>query len=132
MTELDRLMLDVATNGTIDPADAISEAAKILDRYLILFFDFQHQEEDLAGPAAGESTVERQLQTKVEDLDFSVRTMNCLRREGISMVGELVARSENDLMTIRNFGRKSLQEVKDKLASMSLRLAGEEEAEAGE
>ena len=132
MTELDRLVLDVATNGTIDPADAISEAAKILDRYLILFFDFQHQEEDLAGPAAGESTVERQLQTKVEDLDFSVRTMNCLRREGIATVGELVARTEEDLMAIRNCGRKSLQEVKDKLASMSLRLAGEEEAEAGE
>jgi len=132
MTELDRLVLDVTTNGTIDPADAISEAAKILDRYLILFFDFQHQEEDLAGPAAGESTVERQLQTKVEDLDFSVRTMNCLRREGISAVGELVARAEDDLMAIRNFGRKSLQEVKDKLATMSLKLAGEEEAEAGE
>ena len=132
MTELDRLVLDVTTNGTIDPADAISEAAKILDRYLILFFDFQHQEEDLAGPAAGESTVERQLQTKVEDLDFSVRTMNCLRREGISAVGELVARTEDDLMAIRNFGRKSLQEVKDKLATMSLKLAGEEEAEPGE
>ena len=132
MTELDRLVLDVTTNGTIDPADAISEAAKILDRYLILFFDFQHQEEELAGPAAGESTVERQLQTKVEDLDFSVRTMNCLRREGIGSVGELVARTEDDLMAIRNFGRKSLQEVKDKLATMSLKLAGEEEAEPGE
>ena len=132
MTELDRLVLDVTTNGTIDPADAISEAAKILDRYLILFFDFQHQEEELAGPAAGESTVERQLQTKVEDLDFSVRTMNCLRREGIGSVGELVARAEDDLMAIRNFGRKSLQEVKDKLATMSLKLAGEEEAEPGE
>ena len=76
--------------------------------------------------------MERQLQTKVEDLDFSVRTMNCLRREGIGSVGELVARAEDDLMAIRNFGRKSLQEVKDKLATMSLKLAGEEEAEPGE
>lgn len=131
MTELDRLILEVTTNGTIDPADAISDAAKVLDRYLILFFDFQHQEEELAGVPEGESTLARQLQTRIEDLDFSVRTMNCLRREGIATVGELVQRSEGDLMAIRNFGRKSLTEVKDKLAGMGLKLSGES-AEIGE
>jgi DNA-directed RNA polymerase subunit alpha len=125
MTDFDRLILEVATNGTIDPADAVSDAAKILDRYLILFFDFQQQEEELAGVPAVESAASRQLQTRVEDLDFSVRTMNCLRREGISAVGELVERTEGDLMAIRNFGRKSLQEVKDKLATMSLALASD-------
>ncbi len=125
MTELDRLILEVTTNGTIDPADAISDASKILDRYLILFFDFQHQEEELAGVPEGESTLARQLQTRIEDLDFSVRTMNCLRREGIATVGELVQRSESDLMAIRNFGRKSLTEVKEKLAGMGLKLSGE-------
>ncbi len=125
MTELDRLVIEVTTNGTIDPADAVSDAAKILDRYLILFFDFQHQEEELAGAPEGESTLARQLQTRIEDLDFSVRTMNCLRREGIATVGELVQRSENDLMAIRNFGRKSATEVRDKMASMGLKLAGD-------
>lgn len=125
MTELDRLVIEVTTNGTMDPADAISDAAKILDRYLILFFDFQHQEEELAGAQEGESALSRQLQTRIEDMDFSVRTMNCLRREGIGTVGELIQRSESDLMAIRNFGRKSATEVRDKLASMGLKLAGD-------
>jgi DNA-directed RNA polymerase subunit alpha len=125
MTDFDRLILEVTTNGTIDPADAISDAAKVLDRYLILFFDFQQQEEELAGAPEVESAVARQLQTRVEDLDFSVRTSNCLRREGIGTVGELVQRTESDLMAIRNFGRKSLQEVRDKLATMDLTLADE-------
>ena len=125
MTDFDRLILEVATNGTTDPADAISDAAKILDRYLILFFDFQQQEEELAGVPEAESATARQLQTRIEDLDFSVRTSNCLRREGISTVGELVGRTESDLMAIRNFGRKSLVEVKEKLAGMELTLASD-------
>ncbi len=129
MTDFDRLILEVSTNGTIDPADAISDAAKILDRYLILFFDFQQQEEELAGAPEVESAASRQLQTRVEDLDFSVRTSNCLRREGISTVGELVQRTEAELMSIRNFGRKSLQEVRDKLATMDLTLADESDQE---
>ncbi|UCC69834.1 MAG: DNA-directed RNA polymerase subunit alpha [Armatimonadota bacterium] len=125
MTDFDRLIIEVTTNGAIDPADAISDAAKILDRYLILFFDFQQQEEELAGVPEVESAVARQLQTRIEDLDFSVRTSNCLRREGIGTIGELVQRTESDLMAIRNFGRKSLQEVRDKLATMDLALADE-------
>jgi len=129
MTDFDRLTLEVTTNGTIDPADAISDAAKILDRYLILFFDFQQQEEELSGVPETESATTRQLQTRLEDLDFSVRTSNCLRREGISTVGELTQRSESDLMAIRNFGRKSLVEVKDKLASIDLTLAPDSDDE---
>lgn len=132
MTDFDRLVLEVTTNGTIDPADAVSDAAKILDRYLILFFDFQQQEEALAGAPEVESAVARQLQTRVEDLDFSVRTSNCLRREGITTVGELVERTEADLMAIRNFGRKSLQEVKDKLATMDLKLRSGGEVTGGD
>lgn len=127
LTDFDRLILEVVTNGTVDPADAISDAAKILDRYLILFFDFSQQEEELAGVPEVESATARQLQTRIEDLDFSVRTSNCLRREGISTVGELVQRTENDLMAIRNFGRKSLVEVQDKLAGMDLSLASDAE-----
>jgi DNA-directed RNA polymerase subunit alpha len=135
LTDFDRLIIEVGTNGTIDPGDAISDAAKILDRYLILFFDFQHQEEELAGPPEVESALTRQLQTKIEEMDFSVRTSNCLRREGITTVGELIQRTESDLMRIRNFGRKSLQEIKDKLAGMGLELAtesDEDESDAGD
>ncbi len=132
MTDFDRLVLEVTTSGTIDPADAISDAAKVLDRYLILFFDFQQQEEELAGIPEVESATSRQLQTRIEDLDFSVRTSNCLRREGISTIGELVQRTESDLMAIRNFGRKSLVEVKDKLAGMDLSLASDSDEEADE
>jgi len=129
MTDFDRLTLEVTTNGTTDPAEAISDAAKILDRYLILFFDFQQQEEELAGVPEAESATARQFQTRIEDLDFSVRTSNCLRREGIGTVGELVQRAENDLMAIRNFGRKSLVEVKDKLASIDLTLTPDSDDE---
>jgi len=129
MTDFDRLTLEVTTNGTTDPADAISDAAKILDRYLILFFDFQQQEEELAGVPEAESATARQLQTRIEDLEFSVRTSNCLRREGIGTVGELVQRAESDLMAIRNFGRKSLVEVKDKLAGIDLTLAPDSDDE---
>jgi DNA-directed RNA polymerase subunit alpha len=135
LTDFDRLVLEVTTNGTIDPADAISDAAKILDRYLILFFDFQQQEEELAGAPAVESAASRQLQTRIEDLDFSVRTSNCLRREGIGTVGELMQRTESDLMAIRNFGRKSLVEVRDKLGTMNLTLkseSGEESSISGD
>ena len=135
LTDFDRLILEVTTNGTIDPADAISDAAKILDRYLILFFDFQQQEEELAGAPAVESVASRQLQTTIENLDFSVRTSNCLRREGIGTVGELIQRTDSDLMAIRNFGRKSLVEVKEKLATMNLALkseSGEEPVVSGD
>lgn len=125
-TDLDRLTLEVLTNGTISPQEAISDAAKILDRYLILFFDFGEQEEHglftdhlgIAVPGA---------EKKIKDLNFSVRTFNCLRKVGIATVGELIAHSESELMAIKNFGRKSLNEVKAKLAEMSLSLrdAGE-------
>ena len=132
-TDLDRLTLEVRTNGTITPHEAISDAAKILDRYLILFFDFGEQEEhglytDHMGaliPGA---------ERRIKDLGFSVRTFNCLRKVGISTVGELVAHSESELIAIKNFGRKSLTEVKEKLDELGilLRDAGEYVPEAPE
>lgn len=120
-TDLDRLTLEVHTNGTISPQEAISDAAKIMDRYLILFFDFGEQEDyglfsdHMAAAVPG-------ADKRIKDLDFSVRTFNCLRKVGISTVGELIAHSESELMAIKNFGRKSLNEVKDKLAEMTLQL----------
>jgi len=127
LTDLDRLILEVKTNGTIAPHEAISEAAKILDRYLILFFDFQERGEELAEVPPEDAARQQLLETRVDDLDFSVRTMNCLRRESIGTVGELIERSEADLMGVRNFGRKSLQEVKDKLAGLGLALRESDE-----
>jgi DNA-directed RNA polymerase subunit alpha len=127
LTDYDRLTLEVRTNGTISPADAISEAAKTLDRYLILFFDFSAEEQEEGPSAEADLARQRLLETRIDDMDFSVRTGNCLRKDGVSTVGELIERSESDLMQIRNFGRKSLNEVKAKLAEMGLRLAGSED-----
>lgn len=125
-TDLDRLTLEVRTNGTISPQEAISEAAKILDRYLILFFDFG-EIDDAGGFSDIYGEVVPGAEKRIKDLDFSVRTLNCLRKVGIASVGELIAHSESELMAIKNFGRKSLNEVRDKLAEMglSMRDAGE-------
>lgn len=132
LTDYDRLTFEVRTNGTIGPADAISEAAKILDRYLILFFDFSAEEREEAPSAEADLARQRLLETRMEDMDFSVRTNNCLRKDGITTVGELIERSESDLMQIRNFGRKSLNEVKAKLKDLGLGLAGSEGVESDE
>ena len=120
-TDLDRLTLEVRTNGTISPQEAISDAAKILDRYLILFFDFGDQEDHgLFADQYGEAVPG--ADKRIKDLDFSVRTLNCLRKVGIANVGELIAHSESELMAIKNFGCKSLNEVKEKLSEMGLTL----------
>jgi len=132
LTDYDRLTLEVRTNGTIAPADAISEAAKILDRYLILFFDFSAEEREEGPSAEADLARQRLLDTRIEDMDFSVRTFNCLRKDGVTSVGELIERTESDLMQIRNFGRKSLNEVKAKLKELGLSLAGAEGVEFGE
>jgi DNA-directed RNA polymerase subunit alpha len=124
-TDYDRLILEVHTNGTLSAAEAISEAAKILDRYLILFFDFMQQPEEMM--AMAEEPQSRALETRIEELDFSVRTFNCLRREGIATVGEVIQKSPAELLAIRNFGKKSLNEVQEKLKGLGLSLPGAEE-----
>jgi DNA-directed RNA polymerase subunit alpha len=123
-TDYDRLVLEVWTNGTMMPSDAISDAAKIMDKYLRLFFDFSSSpragfvdfgaESAMAGPQAPDA--------RIEELDFSVRTYNCLKKANILTIGELVQYSETDLMNIRNFGKKSLTEVREKLAMLGLSL----------
>ena len=107
-TDLDRLTLEVRTNGTISPHEAISDAAKILDRYLILFFDFGEQEEHGMYPTCMAPCC-RARTSACKDLGFSVRTFNCLRKVGISTVAELIAHSESELIAIKNFGRKVAQ-----------------------
>jgi DNA-directed RNA polymerase subunit alpha len=126
-TDYERLTLEVTTNGTISPSQAISESAGILDRYFRLFMDFAGS----ALPAiAGELAAADALpgpqapDARIEELDFSVRTYNCLKKANILTIGELVQTTEAELMQIRNFGKKSLLEVRDKLASMGLSLQG--------
>ncbi len=123
-TNFDRLVLEVTTNGTIAPSDAVSLAAKILDRQVKLFFDFARKPKGLGAEFGepGTGAMPGPPDARIEELDFSVRTYNCLKKANVLTIGELVTLSEADLMNIRNFGKKSLNEVKDKLASMNLSL----------
>ena len=132
LTDFDRLILEIVTDGSIAPDDAITDAAKILDRYLILIMEFREEEEEgvpVEEPAVV-ATATREI--RMEDLDFSVRTTNCLRGEGVETIGELITRTEDDLMQIRNFGKKSLGEIKNKLKQLGLSLGGSEEEEEEE
>jgi DNA-directed RNA polymerase subunit alpha len=123
-TDYDRLVIEVTTNGTIRPSDAVSDAAKIIDSQLRLFFDFARMPKggtyEFAMGAAG--AVPGPPDARIEELDFSVRTYNCLKKANVLLLHELVQLNEGDLMNIRNFGRKSLNEVKDKLESLNLSL----------
>ncbi len=123
-TDYERLVLEVWTNGTLMPSDGVAEAARILDRLARLFVEFKgdggfadYYEED----RGGDSEL-RAPDARIEELDFSVRTYNCLKKANILSIGELVQQSEVDLMNIRNFGRKSLTEVKEKLTQLGLNL----------
>jgi len=122
-TDFDRLVLEIWTNGGIDAATAVGEAARVLDQYLRYFFDFkEHDVEEGGEEETSERSKNKALELRVEDLDFSVRTYNCLKKEQMNTVGDIVQRTEQDLMTIRNFGKKSLAEVQQKLAQIGLSL----------
>ena len=123
-TDYERLVLEVQTNGSMKPGDAISEAARNLDKLVKLFVDFKGRglleyEEDME---RGGDIELRAPDARIEELDFSVRTYNCLKKANILTIGELVQHSEQDLMNIRNYGKKSLTEVREKLAQLGLSL----------
>ncbi|MDP9022142.1 MAG: DNA-directed RNA polymerase subunit alpha [Actinomycetota bacterium] len=125
MTNYDRLVIDVATDGAVSPAQALSSAGETLK---VLFEQFAAFEVGGPGgivvsPEEAFEALSPDLMTPIEDLDLSVRSYNCLKREGVSTVGELVSKTENDLLEIRNFGQKSVDEVKEKLTEMGLSLA---------
>ncbi|MFQ3548437.1 MAG: DNA-directed RNA polymerase subunit alpha [Armatimonadota bacterium] len=123
-SDYDRLIIDVVTNGTVRPSDAVSEAAKIIDRHLRLFFDFVRKSgsdvEEFGDGIGGSAPMAPDV--RIEELDFSQRTQNCLRKINILTVKDLVQLSELDLMSIRNFGRKSLNEVREKLEALNISL----------
>lgn len=124
-TNLERLILEVWTNGTIAPEIAISEASKILTQYFSLFTGFQPGVSLITdGPTGTFGEQENIPSVRIEELDFSVRTYNCLKKANILTIAELVQYTEADLMQIRNFGRKSLTEVREKLTELNLTLKG--------
>lgn len=128
VTDYDKLNLEVLTNGTITAKDAVSFAAKILNEHLNLFIDLS----DEAGSAEimvvkDDSGKEQILEMTVEELDLSVRSFNCLKRANIHTVEDLISRTEEEMMRVRNLGRKSLDEVVSKLDSLGLSLRSEDE-----
>ena len=122
-TDFDRLVLDVETKQSMRPRDAVASAGKTLVELFGLARELNVEAEGIEiGPSPSDSGLAQDLALPIEDLELTVRSYNCLKREGIHTVGELVARSEADLLDIRNFGAKSIDEVKVKLMSMGLAL----------
>ncbi|RRD45630.1 DNA-directed RNA polymerase subunit alpha [Tessaracoccus sp. OH4464_COT-324] len=122
-TDFDRLIIDVETKPSILPRDAVASAGGTLVELFGLARELNvHAEGIEIGPSPVDEQIAESLNLPVEDLDLSVRSYNCLKREGIHTVGELVARSEEDLLDIRNFGSKSIDEVKETLAAYGLTL----------
>ena len=127
MTNYDRLILDVETDGSITPQDALSSAGSTLIELFQLFAGVGEGDRGLVlGPEPGEDEVSGVMAQPIEDMDLTVRSYNCLKREGVTTVGELVQKSEEDLLEIRNFGQKSIDEVKAKLEEMGLGLKRKE------
>ena len=123
VTDYDRLILEVITNGSITSDDAISLAAKIMVEHLELFINLTEEIDDVEIMVEKEEEEkDKVLDTTIEELELSVRSSNCLKRAGINDVGELVEKTEDDLMKVRNLGKKSLQEIVDKLDEMELQL----------
>ena len=121
-TNFDRLTLEVWTDGTVEPEEAVSQSAQILMRHLNLLAELggRHAPE-LARPAAGAMPVPSSVaEMPIEELELSVRAYNCLKRSGITKVGKVLQMNEDDLLSVRNFGRKSLEELRDKLRQRGL------------
>lgn len=128
VTDYDKLTMEVWTDGTISAKEALSQAANLLNEHLKLFIDLSEE----AG--LGEILVEKDekgkekiLEMTIEDLDLSVRSFNCLKRAGINTVDDLINKSEEEMMKVRNLGKKSFDEVKEKLQSLGFDLSSEEE-----
>ena len=128
ITDYDKLTIEIWTNGSIKPDEAASYAAKILTEHLMLFINLTDRIQGVEIMVEKEeSKKEKILEMNIEDLDLSVRSYNCLKRAGINTVEELVQRDEDEMMKVRNLGRKSLEEVQQKLAQLGLSLRSNED-----
>ncbi|HET7366817.1 MAG TPA: DNA-directed RNA polymerase subunit alpha [Gaiella sp.] len=127
-TDYDKLVLDVSTDGSVAPKDAIAEAAEILIRQLAIFTDLEKIDmgEIAAAEAEAPSTSHGMENFPIEELELGVRSYNCLKRVGIETIGDLTSKSDGELAAIPNFGRKSIEEVRETLAAHGLTLKGEE------
>jgi DNA-directed RNA polymerase subunit alpha len=123
VTDYDKLTLEVWTNGSVSPADAVAFAAKILKEQLSIWVNFEESEETSYQAVVGDDEpLNENLFRSVEELELSVRSANCLQNANITLIGELVQRTEQDMLKTKNFGRKSLKEIKEILANMGLSL----------
>ena len=128
ITDYDKLTLEIWTDGSIKPDEAASFAGKILTEHLMLFINLtDHVQGVEILVEKEESKKEKILEMNIEDLDLSVRSYNCLKRAGINTVEELVQRDEDEMMKVRNLGRKSLEEVQQKLSALGLSLRTNED-----
>jgi DNA-directed RNA polymerase subunit alpha len=128
ITDYDKLTLEVLSNGTISAKEAISLGAKILNEHLNLFVELSENAKNKEIMVEREETIkEKVLEMTIEELDMSVRSFNCLKRAGIDTVEDLISRTEEDMIKVRNLGKKSLEEVIQKLHSLGLELKKEEE-----
>src|SRR5690606_31642342 len=122
VTDYDKLTLEVWTDGSVVPIDAIAFAAKILMEHIHIWINFEEVEEVYPHPSEEEEPLNENLFRSVEELELSVRSANCLQNANIQLIGELVQRSEQDMLKTKNFGRKSLKEIKEILGTMVLSL----------
>jgi DNA-directed RNA polymerase subunit alpha len=122
-TDYDKLTLEVWTDGSVQPADAVAYAAKIVKEQLSIFINFDETEEPTLEPVAVEETkLNENLFRSVDELELSVRSANCLQNANIKTIGDLVQKTEAEMLKTKNFGRKSLKEIKEILAEMGLSL----------
>lgn len=128
ITDFDKLTLNLLTNGTISAKEAVSLAAKILNEHLNLFVDLSDEAKHAEIMVESKETVkEKVLEMTIDDLEMSVRSFNCLKRAGINTVEDLINRTEDEMIKVRNLGKKSLDEVKQKLHSLGLELKKEDD-----
>ena len=128
MVDYDKLTIELWTDGSLEPYEALSLAAKVLTEHLKLFVDLSETAKNTQIMIEKEENKkEKILEMPIEELELSVRSFNCLKRSGISTVGDLANKTETDMMKVKNLGKKSLEEVIAKLHDLGLDLAKEEE-----
>ena len=126
--DYDKLTMDIWTNGVIEPYQALSMAAKILNEHLEMFIDLSEIAKTMSIMSQKElSLKDKLLETPIEELEFSVRSYNCLKRAGIHTVADVVSKTEQDMMKVRNLGKKSLDEVVKKIADLGLEFKSKED-----
>jgi DNA-directed RNA polymerase subunit alpha len=125
VTDYDKLSMTVETNGAVTPEDAVALAARILQDQLQLFINFEEPQAAVAEERGAELPFNKNLLRKVDELELSVRSANCLKNDNIVYIGDLVQKTEQEMLRTPNFGRKSLNEIKEVLAQMGLHLGME-------